>query len=113
MAQEPKCQKSFRPSVELRDPKTLIDVLDDLLKTDKCFYDNFEFHLYGDIQKTTLNDIKNKKYLIQKTTIKNYIPNNKISKEIDSCSILLLLLNNTKIQNTIQLLYMLHIVSSI
>ena len=35
-----------------------------------------------------------------KTTIKNYIPNNKISKEIDSCSILLLLLNNTKIQNT-------------
>ena len=85
---------------KLRDPKTLIDVLDDLLKTDKCFYDNFEFHLYGDIQKTTLNDIKNKKYLIQKTTIKNYMPNNKISKEIDSCSILLLLLNNTKIQNT-------------
>ena len=85
---------------KLRDPKTLIDVLDDLLKTDKFFYENFEFHLYGDIQKTTLNDIKNKKYLIQKTTIKNYIPNNKISKEIDSCSILLLLLNNTKIQNT-------------
>ena len=85
---------------KLRDPKTLIDVLDDLLKTDKCFYDNFEFHLYGDIQKTTLNDIKNKKYLIQKTTIKNYMPNNKISKEIDSSSLLLLLLNNTKIQNT-------------
>ena len=85
---------------KLRDPKTLIDVLDDLLKTDKFFYENFEFHLYGDIQKTTLNDIKNKKYLIQKTTIKNYMPNNKISKEIDSSSILLLLLNNTKIQNT-------------
>ena len=74
--------------------------MDDLLKTDKFFYENFEFHLYGYIQKTTLNDIKNKKYLIQKTTIKNYMPNNKISKEIDSSSLLLLLLNNTKIQNT-------------
>ena len=85
---------------KLRHPKVLIEVLDELLQKDEVFYDNFEFHLYGNIQKTTLNDIRNKKYLSKKTTIKSYMPNNKISDEIDSSSILLLLLNNTKNQNT-------------
>jgi hypothetical protein len=85
---------------KLRHPKVLIEVLDELLQTDEIFCDNFEFHLYGNIQKTTLNDIRNKKYLNKKTTIKSYMPYNKISDEIDSSSILLLLLNNTKNQNT-------------
>ena len=85
---------------KLRHPKVLIEVLDELLQKDEIFNENFEFHLYGNIQKTTLNDIRNKKYLNKKTTIKSYIPNNKINDEIDSSSILLLLLNNTKNQNT-------------
>lgn len=85
---------------KLRHPKVLFEVLDEILQKDEIFYDNFEFHLYGNIQKTTLNNIRNKKYLNKKTIIKSYIPNNKISDEIDSSSLLLLLLNNRKNQNT-------------
>ncbi|MEL0008488.1 MAG: hypothetical protein VW741_01325 [Flammeovirgaceae bacterium] len=85
---------------KLRHPKVLIEILDELLEEDEIFYENFEFHLYGNIQKTTLSDIENKKYLSKKTFIKSYVSNNKISDEIDSSSILLLLLNNTKNQNT-------------
>ena len=85
---------------KFRNPKVLIRVLDNLLENDEVFYENFEFHLYGDIQKTTLVDIRNKKYLNKKTIIKSYVSYDQVSKEIDSSSVLLLLLNNKKNQNT-------------
>ena len=60
-----------------------------------------ELRLYGHIQDSTINYIEN--YLINKKNIKIFgnIDVEKVNEKIFESSILLLLLNNTKIQNTI------------
>ena len=60
-----------------------------------------ELRLYGHIQDSTINYIEN--YFINKKNIKIFgnIDVEKVNEKIFESSILLLLLNNTKIQNTI------------
>ena len=60
-----------------------------------------ELRLYGHIQDSTINYIEN--YLINKKNVKIFgnIDVEKVNEKIFESSILLLLLNNTKIQNTI------------
>ncbi len=85
---------------KLRNPKVLIDILEDLVIENKDFAKLFEFHLYGNIQKSTVNYISSKKKLFKRTNIYNYISEEKLNNKISSSSILILLLNNISRQNT-------------
>ncbi len=85
---------------KLRNPKVLIDILEDLVIKNKDFAKLFEFHLYGNIQKSTVNYISSKKTLFKRTSIYNYISEEKLNNKISSSSILILLLNNISRQNT-------------
>ena len=85
---------------KFRDPITFLKVLDELLTENKTFSSKFELRLFGKIQKSTLNYLENE--FTNKKNIKIYdqIDTNKVNDKIKESSILLLLINNTKIQNT-------------
>lgn len=83
-----------------RDPKNLIDILDNMLRDNLKFRNLFQFSIFGNIQKSTVNYILSKKYLSKKTVFKSFISEDIFEKELNSSSLLLLLLNNSKNQNT-------------
>ena len=85
---------------KFRNPKVFIDVLENILNHNKEFQNKFEFHLYGNIQKTTINYIQKKECLSIKTKVFKSISSDNLSKKISSSSLLLLLLNNIPNQNT-------------
>ena len=84
-----------------RDPIIFLKTLDELLSENDKMSSKLELRLYGHIQDSTINYIEN--YLINKKNVKIFgnIDVEKVNEKIFESSILLLLLNNTKIQNTI------------
>ncbi len=86
---------------KFRDPIIFLNTLDELLSENDKMSSKLELRLYGHIQDSTINYIEN--YLINKKNIKIFgnIDVEKVNEKIFESSILLLLLNNTKIQNTI------------
>ena len=86
---------------KFRDPIIFLKTLDELLSENDKMSSKLELRLYGHIQDSTINYIEN--YLINKKNVKIFgnIDVEKVDKKIFESSILLLLLNNTKIQNTI------------
>ena len=71
-----------------------------MVSEDKVFKSKLELNFYGNIQKSTIDYLKNNKTLCG---LFNYYPNidhSKINKIIPKSSLLLLLLNNEKNQNT-------------
>ena len=85
---------------KFRDPKVLIDVIDELLSENNEIKEKFEFHVYGNIQPSTINYLKLKKNLIKSLKINSFISFKKLQNRLDSSSVLLLLLNNNETQNT-------------
>ena len=86
---------------KFRDPIIFLKTLDELLSENDKMSSKLELRLYGHIQDSTINYIEN--YLINKKNVKIFgnIDVEKVNEKIFESSILLLLLNNTKIQNTI------------
>mgnify|MGYP001473810109 FL=1 len=86
---------------KFRDPIIFLKTLDELLSENDKMSSKLELRLYGHIQDSTINYIEN--YLINKKNVKIFgnIGVEKVNEKIFESSILLLLLNNTKIQNTI------------
>ena len=85
---------------KFRNPKVFIDVIDDLLTENNEIKEKFEFHIYGNIQPSTIKYLKLKKNLIESLKIKTFISFKKLQNRFDSSSVLLLLLNNNQNQNT-------------
>ena len=85
---------------KFRDPKVLIDVIDELLSENNEIKEKFEFHVYGNIQPSTINYLKLKKNLIKSLKINSFISFKKLQNRLDFSSVLLLLLNNNETQNT-------------
>ena len=85
---------------KFRDPKVLIDVIDELLSENNEIKEKFEFHVYGNIQPSTISYLKLKKNLIKSLKINSFISFKKLQNRLDSSSVLLLLLNNNETQNT-------------
>tara|TARA_B100001758_G_scaffold154178_1_gene132840 strand:- start:12 stop:1196 length:1185 start_codon:yes stop_codon:yes gene_type:complete len=85
---------------KFRDPKVLIDVIDELLSENNEIKEKFEFHVYGNIQSSTINYLKLKKNLIKSLKINSFISFKKLQNRLDFSSVLLLLLNNNETQNT-------------
>ena len=85
---------------KFRDPKVFIDVLDELLSQNDSLKEKFEFHVYGNIQLSTINYLREKKNLNDHLVLKPFISYDKLEEPINSSSILLLLLNNKESQNT-------------
>ena len=85
---------------KFRDPKTFLETLDELLSENDKMSNKLELRLYGNIQKSTISYIEN--YFINKKNVKilGNIDVEKVNEKIFESSILLLLLNNTQIQNT-------------
>ncbi len=85
---------------KFRDPKVFIDVLDELLSQNDSLKEKFEFHVYGNIQLSTINYLRENKNLNDHLVLKPFISYEKLEEPINSSSILLLLLNNKESQNT-------------
>ena len=83
-----------------RNPKELIDTLDSMLEEDSNFRGKFEFHLFGNIQESTLNHINKKKNLYPLTRFEVINSEKELVSKMSSSSILLLLLDNLPMQNT-------------
>ena len=83
-----------------RNPEKLIDTLDIMLEEDSNFRSKFEFHLFGNIQKSTVNYISKKKNLYPLTRFDMINSEKELISKMSSSSILLLLLDNLPIQNT-------------
>ena len=83
-----------------RNPEKLIDTLDFMLEEDSNFRSKFEFHLYGNIQKSTLNYINKKKNLYPLTRFDVINSEKELVSKMSSSSMLLLLLDNLPMQNT-------------
>tara|TARA_Y100000768_G_scaffold209520_1_gene157836 strand:- start:409 stop:1149 length:741 start_codon:yes stop_codon:yes gene_type:complete len=83
-----------------RNPKKLIDTLDIMLEEDSNFMSKFEFHLFGNIQKSTVNYINKKKNLYPLTRFDVVNSEKELVSKMSSSSILLLLLDNLPMQNT-------------
>ena len=85
---------------KFRDPINFLNALEEMVSEDKVFKSKLELNFYGNIQKSTIDYLKNNKTLCG---LFNYYPNidhSKINKIIPKSSLLLLLLNNEKNQNT-------------
>ena len=85
---------------KFRDPKVFLQVIEELLQNDNFFKSNFQLNLYGNIQKSTLNYIYNSKLLSSVFYHINNVDSKEVNNLISKSSILLLLLNNSKNQNT-------------
>jgi glycosyltransferase involved in cell wall biosynthesis len=85
---------------KFRNPKVLIDVIDELLSENNEIKEKLEFHIYGNIQHSTISYLKQKNNLIESLKIKTFIDFKKLQNRFDSSSVLLLLLNNNQNQNT-------------
>tara|TARA_Y100001958_G_C21216843_1_gene542227 strand:- start:1120 stop:1953 length:834 start_codon:yes stop_codon:yes gene_type:complete len=85
---------------KFRDPIIFLNTLDELLSENEKMSSKLELRLYGQIQDSTINYIEN--YFINKKNVKIFgnIDVEKVNEKIFESSILLLLLNNTQIQNT-------------
>jgi len=83
-----------------RNPKELIDTLDSMLEEDSNFRGKFEFHLFGNIQESTVNYIDKKKNLYPLTKFDVINSEKELVSKMSSSSILLLLLDNLPMQNT-------------
>ena len=83
-----------------RNPDKLIDTLDIMLEEDSNFRSKFEFHLYGNIQESTVNYINKKKNLYPLTRFDVVNSEKELVSKMSSSSILLLLLDNLPMQNT-------------
>lgn len=83
-----------------RNPKELIDTLDSMLEEDSNFRGKFEFHLFGNIQESTVNYIDKKKNLYPLTKFDVINSEKDLVSKMSSSSILLLLLDNLPMQNT-------------
>ena len=83
-----------------RNPDKLIDTLDIMLEEDSNFRSKFEFHLYGNIQESTVNYINKKKNLYPLTRFDVVNSEKELISKMSSSSILLLLLDNLPMQNT-------------
>jgi len=85
---------------KFRDPIIFLKVFDELLTQNKIFSQKSELRIYGKTQESTLkylnNDFVNKKNI----KIFGQIDIDHVNDKINESSILLLLLNNTQIQNT-------------
>jgi len=85
---------------KFRDPRVFIDALDELLSINDELKERFEFHIYGNIQLSTINYLRKKKILNTSLVLKPFISFKKLENSLTSSSILLLLLNNKESQNT-------------
>ena len=85
---------------KFRDPKVFLHVIEEQLQNDNFFKSNFQLNFYGNIQKSTLNYIDNSKILNPVFNYTSNIDSKEINNLISKSSILLLLLNNSKNQNT-------------
>ena len=83
-----------------RNPKELIDTLDSMLEEDSNFRGKFEFHLFGNIQESTVNYINKKNNLYPLTKFDVINSEKELVSKMSSSSILLLLLDNLPMQNT-------------
>ena len=83
-----------------RNPEKLIDTIDIMLEEDSNFRSKFEFHLYGNIQISTVNYINKKKNLYPLTRFDMINSEKQLISKMSSSSILLLLLDNLPMQNT-------------
>jgi len=85
---------------KFRDPIIFLKVFDELLTKNKIFSQKSELRIYGKTQKSTLNYLDNN--FINKKNIKIFgqIDIDEVGDKINESSTLLLLLNNTHIQNT-------------
>ena len=75
-------------------------IWDDITKEDSNFRSKFEFHLYGNIQESTVNYINKKKNLYPLTRFDVVNSEKELISKMSSSSILLLLLDNLPMQNT-------------
>ena len=83
-----------------RDPKIFLHVIEEQLQNDNFLKSNFQLNFYGNIQKSTLNYIKNSELLSPVFNHSTNVDYKEINNLISESSILLLLLNNSKNQNT-------------
>ncbi len=83
-----------------RNPEKFIDTIDIMLEEDSNFRSKFEFHLFGNIQKSTINYINKKKNLYPLTRFDMINSEKELISKMSSSSILLLLLDNLPMQNT-------------
>ena len=58
---------------KFRNPKVLIDVIDELLSENNEIKEKLEFHIYGNIQHSTISYLKQKNNLIESLKIKTFI----------------------------------------
>lgn len=85
---------------KFRDPKVFLHVIEEQLQNDNFFKSNFQLNFYGNIQKSTLNYINNSQILNPVFNYTSNVDSKEINNLISKSSILLLLLNNSKNQNT-------------
>ena len=85
---------------KFRDPKVFLNAIEEKLQNDNYFKSNFQLNFYGNIQKSTLNYIINSNTLNPVFNYTRNVDSNEINNLISESSILLLLLNNSKNQNT-------------
>ena len=85
---------------KFRDPKVFLHVIEEQLQNDSFFKSNFQLNFYGNIQKSTLNYINNSQILNPVFNYTSNVDSKEINNLISKSSILLLLLNNSKNQNT-------------
>ena len=85
---------------KFRDPRVFLNVIKKILKYNQEFKSKFKMVFCGPINISTLNFINNDRILSQHFEHYEYVDNAKLITLIYESSLLLLLLNNTKIQNT-------------
>lgn len=79
----------------LRNPVSLWNTLEDLCEENTEFADNFELRLIGSIDPQVMLDIKNRPFLGNRIVNLGYISHDKVIKQYEEASVLLLLLNQS------------------
>jgi glycosyltransferase involved in cell wall biosynthesis len=86
---------------EMRNPKALLNALEELCNENSDFCENLELRLGGIISESIIENINKSSSLNNCTTILDYVPHSDIYKEYERATILLLILNNTDNSNWI------------
>ena len=86
---------------EMRNPKALLNALEELCNEHNDLCEDLELRLGGIISESIIENINNSVSLKNCTTILDYVPHSKIYEEYARATILLLILNNTNNSNWI------------
>ena len=85
---------------KFRNPKVFLDVIKNILENNNEFKSKFKLIFCGPVNVSTLNYIKKDQILSQFFEYHKYVDEDQMINIMSNSSLLLLLLNNTEIQNT-------------